>query len=90
MHLEVKLNVIRRRIKYDLNVQTAKAKIMMNRTVEQKFIQSKEKALKNTKRNHLKASGKLLLQMYPVTRKRLLRLLTGKLMMLQLWADKQV
>jgi hypothetical protein len=43
--------------------------MMMNRTVKQKFIQSREKALKNTevqKKKCLKASGKLLLQMYPV------------------------
>jgi hypothetical protein len=57
---------------------------MMNRPVKQKFIQSRKKALKNTGGGSFKASGKLLLQMYPVTRKRLLRFLTDQLLILQL------
>jgi hypothetical protein len=59
---------------------------MMNRPVKQKFIQSREKALKNTGGGSFKASGKLLLQMYPVKRKRILRFLTGQLLMLKLWS----
>ena len=62
----------------------------MNRTVKRKFIQSREKALKNTGGDCLRAPGKLLLQMYPVTRKRFLRLLTGQLLSYSYGLDQPI